>query len=102
MNQPVRNLREQARPLAEPLQNKGRSRRRFAVISALALLVVAGVLWWSRQEIAPRPSGGGRNAGAMSIVPEVVGKGDIGINLNALVPSLRSRQSLSEPKSAVT
>jgi len=85
MNQPVRNLKEQTRPLAEPLQNpKGRSRRRFAVISALALLVLAGVLWWSRQEIAPRPSGGGRNAGAMSIVPEVAGKGDIGINLNAL------------------
>jgi len=85
MNQPVRNLKEQARPLAEPLQNpKGRSRRRFAVISALALLVFAGVFWWSRQEIAPRPAGGGRNAGAMSIVPEVVGKGDIGINLNAL------------------
>ncbi len=29
---------------------------------------------------------GGRNAGAMSIVPEVVGKGDIGVNLNALAP----------------
>jgi multidrug efflux system membrane fusion protein len=85
MNQPVRNLKEQARPLTEPLQNpKGRSRRRFAVISGLAVLVLAGALWWSRQEIAPRPSGGGRNAGAMSIVPEVVGKGDIGINLNAL------------------
>jgi multidrug efflux system membrane fusion protein len=85
MNQPVRNLKEQARPLAEPLQNpQGRSRRRFAVISALALLVLAGVLWWSRQETTPRPAGVGRNAGAMSIVPEVVGTGDIGINLNAL------------------
>ena len=84
MTQPVRNLKEQARPLAEPLQNKGRSRRRFAVISALALLVLAGVIWWSRQEITPRPVRGARNAGAMSIVPDVVGKGDIGINLNAL------------------
>jgi hypothetical protein len=35
MNQPVRNLKEQARPLTEPLQNpEDRSRRRFAVISA--------------------------------------------------------------------
>lgn len=85
MNQPVRNLKEQAQPLTEPLQNaRGRPRRRFAVISAFALLVLAGVLWWNRHEIAPRPAGGGRNAGAMSIVPELVGKGDIGINLDAL------------------
>jgi membrane fusion protein, multidrug efflux system len=85
MNQPVRNLKEQARPLTEPLQNtKGKSYRRFAVISGIALLILAGVLWWSRQEIAPRPVGGARNAGVMSIVPNVVGKGDIGINLNAL------------------
>jgi len=85
MNQPVKNLKEQARPFTDPLQNpKDRSRRRFAVISALALLVLAGVLWWSRQETAPRPANSGRNPGAMSIVPEVAGKGYIGINLNAL------------------
>jgi membrane fusion protein, multidrug efflux system len=48
------------------------------------LLVVAGVVWWSRQQGAPQPARGGRNAVAMSIVPEVVGKGDIGINLNGL------------------
>ena len=85
MNQPVRNLKEQARPLTEPLQNtKGKSYRRFAVISAIALLILAGVIWRSRQEITPRPVGGARNAGAMSIVPDVVGKGDLGINLNAL------------------
>jgi len=71
--------------LTESLQNpKDRSRRRFAVISALALLALAGVLWWNRLETAPRPASSGRNAGAMSIVPEVAGKGDIGINLNAL------------------
>jgi len=49
----------------------------------VALLVVAGVVWWGRQASAPQP-GGGRASGPMSIVPEVVGKGDIGINLNAL------------------
>ena len=50
----------------------------------LALLIVAGVVWWTRQGSAPQPAGGGRNAGPMSIVPDTVGKGDIGININAL------------------
>jgi multidrug efflux system membrane fusion protein len=48
------------------------------------LLLIAGIVWWSRQATAPQQSNGGRNAAPMSIVPEVVGKGDIGINLNAL------------------
>jgi multidrug efflux system membrane fusion protein len=48
------------------------------------LLLVAGVVWWTRQGSTPQQANGGRNAAPMSIVPEVVGKGDIGINLNAL------------------
>ncbi|MGA9090752.1 MAG: MdtA/MuxA family multidrug efflux RND transporter periplasmic adaptor subunit [Bradyrhizobium sp.] len=48
------------------------------------MLILAGVVWWNRQGSAPPPGGGGRNAAPMSIVPEVVGKGDIGISLNAL------------------
>jgi multidrug efflux system membrane fusion protein len=84
MNQPIKNLKEapevEVGPAAKP-----RSRRRFVVISLLALLIVGGGVWWSRRESAPQPAGrGGRNAVPMSIVPEVVGKGDIGINLNAL------------------
>jgi len=86
MNQPIKNLKEapgvEVGPAAKP-----RSRRRFVVISVLALLIVAGGVWWSRQESAPQQAtggGGGRNAAPMSIVPEVVGKGDIGININAL------------------
>jgi multidrug efflux system membrane fusion protein len=47
-------------------------------------LLVAGVVWWSRQGSAPQQANSGRNAAPMSIVPEVVGKGDIGININAL------------------
>jgi multidrug efflux system membrane fusion protein len=83
MNQPIKNLKEapevEVGPAAKP-----RSRRRFVVLSLLALLIVGGV-WWSRQESAPKQAaGGGRNAAPMSIVPEVVGKGDIGININAL------------------
>jgi len=48
------------------------------------LLCLAAVVWWTRQGGAPQQAGGGRNGAPMSIVPEVVGKGDIGINLNAL------------------
>jgi multidrug efflux system membrane fusion protein len=84
MNQPIKNLKEapevEVGPAAKP-----RSRRRFVVLSLLALLIVGGGVWWSRQESAPKQAaGGGRNAAPMSIVPEVVGKGDIGININAL------------------
>jgi multidrug efflux system membrane fusion protein len=83
MNQPIKSLQEapdvEASSLAKPP-----SRWRLALISILALLVIAGVVWWNRQESAPQPAGGGRNAAPMSIVPETVGKGDIGINLNAL------------------
>jgi multidrug efflux system membrane fusion protein len=50
----------------------------------LVLLCLAAVVWWTRQGGAPQQAGGGRNGAPMSIVPEVVGKGDIGINLNAL------------------
>ena len=83
MNQPIKSLKEA--PSIGPSQTaKPRSRRRLVLTSILALLVVAGVVWWSRQGSAPQPAGGGRNAAPMSIVPEVVGKGDIGINLNAL------------------
>jgi membrane fusion protein, multidrug efflux system len=61
-------------------------RRRFVLTTILVLLVVAGVVWWTRHGEAPQESGrGGRGAGPpMSIVAETIGKGDIGINLNAL------------------
>ncbi len=83
MNQPIKTLKED--PLIGPSQTtKPRSRRWLVLTTILAVLVVAGIVWWSKQVGAPAPAGGGRNAGPMSIVPEVVGKGDIGINLNAL------------------
>lgn len=61
-------------------------RRRFVLSTILALLVVGGVVWWTRQGTAPQQAGGGagRNAPPMSIVAETIGKGDIGITLNAL------------------
>src|SRR6201994_2435530 len=83
MNQPIKSLKEA--PLVEPSQiPKPRPRRRLVLTFILVLLVVAGVVWWTRQEGAPQKAGAGRNAAPMSIVPATVGKGDIGINLNAL------------------
>ena len=83
MNQPIKALKEA--PSIGPSQvAKPRSSRRFVLISTLSLLLIAGIVWWNRQVSAPQQSNGGRNAAPMSIVPEVVGKGDIGINLNAL------------------
>jgi membrane fusion protein, multidrug efflux system len=66
---------------------KPRPRRGFLLPSLVILLIVGGVVWWTRQGTAPQTggAGAGRGAGApMSIVPEAVSKGDIGINLNAL------------------
>src|SRR5580700_3400683 len=83
MNQPIKSLKE-APPIEPSQTTKPRSRRRGAVISVLVLLVLGGVVWWSRQGSAPQQAAGGRNAPPMSIVPETVGKGDVGINLNAL------------------
>jgi multidrug efflux system membrane fusion protein len=53
------------------------------LISVLLILLAAGV-WWTKQGTAPQPAASGRNAAPMPIVPETVGKGDIGVNLNAL------------------
>jgi membrane fusion protein, multidrug efflux system len=85
MDQTVKPLKE-APSIGAPHPAVQPPRRRLVWISILVLLVVAGVVWWERQGSAPQPAGGGggRNAAPMSIVPETVGKGDIGINLNAL------------------
>jgi multidrug efflux system membrane fusion protein len=83
MNQPIKSLKEA--PLIGPSQiAKPRSRRRLVLTSILVLLILVGIVWWTRQGTAPQQANGGRNAASMSIVPEVVGKGDIGISLNAL------------------
>ena len=83
MNQPIKTLKEA--PLVDaPPTTKRRPGRRLLWISVLALLILAGVVWWVRQASAPQPGGNGRNGAPMSIVPEAVGKGDVGINIDAL------------------
>src|SRR5689334_10667621 len=86
MDKPLKPPKEA--PDFELSPTKPRSGGRTVFASILVLLVVAGVVWWTRQQGAPQPEAGGgcgRFGGApMSIVPETVGKGDIGINLNAL------------------
>jgi len=83
MNKPIKSLKEAPSIGPEPI-TKPRPRRRVVLISFFALLALGGVVWWSKQVSAPQQGGPGRNAAPMSIVPETVGKGDIGINLNAL------------------
>jgi len=83
MNQPLKPPLE-APPLGAPAIAGRGTRRRQVWIGVLVVLIVAGIVWWSRNAGAPQPAGGGRNAAPMSIVPETVGKGDIGVNLNAL------------------
>jgi membrane fusion protein, multidrug efflux system len=91
MNQPIKPPQE-ATPQVAPQREADpfgpppkRSAWRLIATCLVLLLVVAAVVWWSKQQAAPEQQGrGGRNAVPMSIVPETVGKGDIGINLNAL------------------
>jgi multidrug efflux system membrane fusion protein len=83
MNQPIKSLQE-APSIGPGQATKSRSGRRVVLISLLLVLVVGGIVWWTKQAPPPEQGGRGRNSGPMSIVPEVVGKGDIGVNINAL------------------
>ena len=92
MNQPIKPPQE-ATPQAAPQREadplgpppKARSAWRLVMTCLVLLLVVAAIVWWTKHQAVPEPQGrGGRNAVPMSIVPESVGNGDIGINLNAL------------------
>lgn len=63
------------------------SRWRFALTVILVLLVVAGIVWWTRHGTAPQQQGRGgfnRNGAPMSVADEVIGKGDINVTLNGL------------------
>ena len=81
MNQPLKPPSEVH--LIKPASLKSRSRNGLVLTTTIVLLFMGCVMWW----IGPRPSVpsvSGRNGAPMSIVPETVSKGDIGITLNAL------------------
>jgi multidrug efflux system membrane fusion protein len=84
MDQPVKPSAEVPNYRRPP--TKPRSGGRVVLVSLLVLLVVAGIVWWTRHQGTPAPQAGrrGGSGAPMSIVPETVGKGDIGVNLNAL------------------
>ncbi len=90
MNQPMKPPqeatphREAPPPAGSPPVRKPRSAWGFVLTGLVLLLVVAGIVWWVRHQGAPEQARGGRNAVPMSIVPQTVGKGDIGVNINAL------------------
>jgi membrane fusion protein, multidrug efflux system len=84
MNQPIKSLKEAETPFGAPPVTQRRRGRGWLWISLLVLLLIGVVVWRSRQEGSAPPAAGGRNSAPMSIVPEVVGKGDIGITINAL------------------
>ncbi|WGR96624.1 MdtA/MuxA family multidrug efflux RND transporter periplasmic adaptor subunit [Bradyrhizobium sp. ISRA443] len=72
-------------PSIDAPKQKGRTSRGRGVLTTLiVLLLLAGIVWWTRHQSAPQQAAGGRNSAPMSIVPETVAKGDIGVSLNAL------------------
>jgi membrane fusion protein, multidrug efflux system len=69
---------------AESQTGKRFSRWRARSILVLLAMLLAGLVWWTQRASVPQDANGRRNGAPMSIVPETVGKGDIGISLNAL------------------
>jgi len=66
-------------------KTSSRDRRYLAIgLIVIVVLILAVVVFLNQKESATPSARNGRNAGQMSIVPEVVSKGDIGISLNAL------------------
>jgi membrane fusion protein, multidrug efflux system len=84
MNQPIKPPQE-AKPTREaaPAAPKPRSAWRLVGTCLLLLLIVAGIVWWTKQQSAPQAPNA-RGGAPMSIVPEAVTKGDINVNINAL------------------
>jgi multidrug efflux system membrane fusion protein len=69
-------------PLGKKIARPARGRVWLTIVAIL--LLVAGIVWWTRQAGTPEETAGRRTGAPMSVVAETVGKGDIGINLNGL------------------
>jgi membrane fusion protein, multidrug efflux system len=89
MNQPLKPPTPVPAGAPQPSTPEKRRRRgRPLLIIFVLLLLVAAVVWWIRRAPAPQQNDaagrGGRGSAPMSVVDETIGKGDIGISLNAL------------------
>jgi membrane fusion protein, multidrug efflux system len=73
-------------PPAQPKTATRPGHGRGWLMAIVLLAIVAGIVWWTRTGTAPQEANGRKGAGGppMSIVPETIGKGDIGVNLNGL------------------
>jgi len=71
-------------PAIGPAQTSKRPPGGRVLGTLLLLAIIAGIVWWTRHDTAPQEGNARKGAAPMSIVPETVGKGDIGVNLNAL------------------
>jgi len=74
----------ESRSTAPAQKVKRPPRRRVAFTTVLILVLLAGIVWWTHEQSARQESNGRRTTPPMSIAQEIVGKGDIGVNLNAL------------------
>ncbi|QPB18914.1 efflux RND transporter periplasmic adaptor subunit [Rhizobium sp. 007] len=84
MDQSLKHLKEAEFPGAPQTMAQKLRKRATSLTVLVALLLIGALVWWTRQGGEPEPASNRRTAGAMSIVPEVVGRSDIAINLNAL------------------
>ncbi|HVV39655.1 MAG TPA: MdtA/MuxA family multidrug efflux RND transporter periplasmic adaptor subunit [Nitrobacter sp.] len=83
MDQPVKPF-QTPQPVETPPVAQRKPRHRLTWFILLILLLAAGALWWRHHEQAPHAARNGRVAQPMSVATGTVGKGDIGISLNAL------------------
>jgi multidrug efflux system membrane fusion protein len=87
MDQPVKPKSDSPKIAPSRTVKPPPRRWRFVLTWMLILLAVGGVVWWARHGEAPQQagrSGRGTASPPMSIVAETIGKGDIGVTLNAL------------------
>lgn len=81
MDQPLKPAGETS-PLERPAPSQPRGR--LAWLAGFIMLLAAGIYWYMQRSPSGPPAGAGRVEAPMSVVAQIIGKGDIGTNLNAL------------------